>query len=120
VEGRKEATMNVKVRWIAGGVATLAVVAGGAGLAAATAGDDDVPLSGGALDHATAAALEHTGGGTVLEAEGGDDGAAYGVEIRLSDGSVVEVALDERFRVIGDATDEESAGVKERDDAGED
>ena len=27
-----------------------------------------------------------TGGGTVLETEAGDDGAAYGVEIRLGDG----------------------------------
>lgn len=55
-----------------------------------------------------AAALEHTGGGTVLEAEAeaGDDGAAYGVEIRLDGGSVVGVVLDENFHVVGESEDE--------------
>ena len=36
----------------------------------------------------------------MIESEAGDDGAAYGVEIRLDDGSVVEVALDANFHVI--------------------
>ena len=56
---------------------------------------------------AKAAALEFTGGGTVTEAEVGDDGAAYGVEIRLDDGSQVEVRLDETFTVIGTEPDDE-------------
>jgi hypothetical protein len=107
--------MDVKRRWIAGGVAALALVGGGAGLAIANAGDDDLPLEGSALRRATEAALEHTGGGTVIETEVGDDGAAYGVEIRLDDGSVVEVALDERFRVIGDETDDDGAGAEDED-----
>jgi hypothetical protein len=97
-------------RWIAGGTIALAVVAGGAGFAIAGGGDEQ-PLSGSDLEQATAAALEHTGGGTVIETEVGDDGAAYGVEIRLDDGSVVEVALDERFRVIGQESDDDSAGI---------
>ena len=41
-------------------------------------------------------ALEHTGGGTVTESEIGDDGAAYSVEVRLADGSQVEVNLEAR------------------------
>jgi len=72
-------------------------------------GDGDAPLTGSSLDQATAAALAHTGGGEVIETEVGDDGAAYGVEIRLPDGEVVEVALDESFHVIGQATDDDGA-----------
>ncbi len=45
--------------------------------------------------------LTRTGGGTVIETETGDDGAAYSVEIRLADGAEVEVELDENFDVIG-------------------
>ena len=93
--------MNRRPRWIVGGALALAVVAAGTGLAVASGGDDEQQLTGSALDQASAAALEHTGGGTVLEAEPGDDGAAYGVEIRLDDGSVVGVALDENFDVVG-------------------
>jgi uncharacterized membrane protein YkoI len=87
-------------------VVVLAALAGG-GVAWATAGDDDVPLTGSTLDLATNAALEHTGGGTVIETEVGDDGAAYGVEIRLDDGRVVEISLDENFNVVGRENDDE-------------
>jgi hypothetical protein len=45
---------------------------------------------------------------TVLETEAGDDGAAYGVEVRLADGSVVEVHLDKAFQVIGQEADDDS------------
>lgn len=101
-------------RWIAGAALAIAAVGSGTGFAIASSGDDDQPLTGSALDRATAAALAHTGGGTVIETEVGDDGAAYGVEIRLDDGSVVEVSLDSSFRVIGDAADDDGSG----DDAG--
>jgi hypothetical protein len=112
--------MDVKQRWIVGGVAALVLVGGGAGLAIANGGDDDRPLTGSDLDQATAAALEHTGGGTVIETEVGDDGAAYGVEIRLDDGSVVEVALDEGFHVIGDSVDDDGSGGEDGDGAADD
>jgi hypothetical protein len=56
----------------------------------------------------------------VLETEVGDDGAAYGVEIRLDDGSVVEVALDANFEVIGDAADDDDASGSDHDGAGDD
>lgn len=71
------------------------------------ANDSDTPLSGTDLDQAVAAALEHTGEGEVTETEVGDDGAAYGVEIRLSDGSQVEVNLDADFNVIGSEADDD-------------
>jgi uncharacterized membrane protein YkoI len=91
-------------------VVLVALGALSAGIAvAAGGGDDDRPLTGSALDKARAAALEHTGGGTVIETEVGDDGAAYGVEIRRADGSVVEVSLDENFDAVGDEADDDGA-----------
>jgi hypothetical protein len=93
--------------WIAAGALVVSLVGGGAALAVATGGDDDRPLTGSDLDRATAAALEHTGGGTVIETEVGDDGAAYGVEIRLDDGRTVEVSLDSSFEVIGEEDDDD-------------
>lgn len=100
-------------RWLVGGAIAVALVGGGTALAVAGAGDDDRPLTGSDLEGATRAALAHTGGGTVVETEVGDDGAAYGVEIRLPDGSVVEVSLDEGFDVIGEEADEDGASDQE-------
>ena len=94
-------------RWIAGGAIALAIVGAGTGFAIA-AGGDDRPLTGSDLEKATAAALAHTGDGTVVEAETGEGGSAYGVEIRRADGTVVEVALDARFRVIGTERDDDT------------
>jgi uncharacterized membrane protein YkoI len=91
----------------------LAAIGAGAGIVVANgtaeATDTDAPLVGTDLDRATEAALAHTGGGTVIESEVGDDGAAYGIEIRLDDGSVVEVNLDSSFAVIGSEADEDGA-----------
>ena len=93
-------------------LAALVLVAGAisAGFAIAAGGDDDKPLTGSNLEKASVAALAHTGGGTVIETEVGDDGAAYGVEVRLDDGRVVEVNLNENFDVIGQANDDDGAG----------
>jgi hypothetical protein len=127
--------MDRKLRWIAGTTLALAIIGGATGLAMASSGDDRTPngtgltqtdagssvddtvageseaggdeaLTGSDLDRATGAALQHTGGGTVIEAGQGDGGAAYGVEVRRADGSVVEVALDASFRVVGQETDD--------------
>ncbi len=108
---------NRKLALVAAGVLVVGAVTGGIAIAAG-AGDDDEPLTGSALDKATAAALEHTGGGTVTETEVGDDGAAYGVEVRLDDGSQVEVNLDENFKVIGQEADDDGAG--DEDEGGDD
>jgi hypothetical protein len=116
--GRKESDMDTTRRkWIIGGAVALVVLGGGTAVAVATAADDDRPLTGSTLDRAGQTALAHTGGGTVIETEVGDDGAAYGVEVRLPDGSVVEVALDREFRVIGTEADDDAAN---EDDAGPD
>ncbi|MGH2659127.1 MAG: PepSY domain-containing protein [Actinomycetota bacterium] len=102
--------MDRKTRWIGGGALAIAVIGGGTGIGVAASRGDDEPLPGSALEKATAAALEHTGGGTVIETEVGDGGAAYGVEIRLDDGSVVEVGLDTNFNVIGQEGDDDRSG----------
>jgi uncharacterized membrane protein YkoI len=66
----------------------------------------DVQLSGTAYEKAAQAALAHVGGGTVTDTETGDDGAAYGVEIRLANGREVEVSLDANFNVISVENDD--------------
>jgi uncharacterized membrane protein YkoI len=98
--------------------AAAAIVAGGtgAGFAAASGGDDDeAPITGDALDKASAAALEETGEGRVTETEVGDEESYYEVEVTLDDGSQVDVQLDKSFNVVGSSGDDE-----ERDGAGDD
>ncbi len=101
----------------------IAAVAGitfaGISLAGAGGSDDDAtdtPISGEALDRASAAALEHTGEGRVTETEVGDEESYYEVEVTLDDGTQVDVQLDESFTVVGDEADEDG----ENDDSGDD
>ena len=109
--------MKRNTKWIAAGIAAAAIAIGGVGMTLANGGNDsDAPLTGTDLERATQAALDHTGGGTVLESEIGDDGAAYSVEIKRGDGSVVEVQLDESFHVTGDSADDDGAGDTGSDD----
>jgi uncharacterized membrane protein YkoI len=89
------------------------VVVGGAsaGIAIAAGGDDDeneAPISGPALTRASEAALQHTGGGRVSDTEVGDEESMYEVEVTRSDGSQVDVQLDESFKVVGSEGDDES------------
>lgn len=106
--------MKQRTKVLIGAAAAVAIVASSVGVVVAAGSDDDgspdAQLSGEALDRATAAALAHTDGGEVIETEVGDDGAAYGVEVRLEDGSVVEVSLDADYRVIRSETDEDGEG----------
>ena len=106
--------MDRRTKWIAAGILALFVIGGGTAIAIATGvADGDEQLTGSALEQATTAALEHTGGGTVVETEVGDDGAAYGVEVQLEDGRVVEVNLDQDLNVIGDEADDDGANDQE-------
>jgi hypothetical protein len=105
---REEQRMRRRTRWIA--AAGLAVAMAGGVAAAATDGDSDHELTGPARDRAVAAALAATGGGTVLETEVGDDGAAYAVEVRRRDGVPVEVDLDKTFRLTVQGPDDDTAG----------
>ena len=111
-----------KKQWIiVAAVFAIGIVAGsvGSGVAIATGGegdDDDRPITGSALAECTEAALAENPGGTVTETEVGDDGAAYGVEIRLADGSEVEVNLDENCRVIGQKADDDGPNDEDGSD----
>jgi uncharacterized membrane protein YkoI len=102
--------MQRKTKWIAGGALAGALIIAGIGTGTAQQGstDDDQPLTGETYDRATAAALEHTKGGTVTDTEHGDDGATYGVEVLLEDGRQVEVNLDQNYKVTGQEADDDS------------
>jgi uncharacterized membrane protein YkoI len=105
---------------IAAAVLAVVVIGVGAGIAIVSgAGEDDnePPITGLALERASAAALAHTGGGTVSETESGDEESMYEVEVTLDDGSQVDVQLDENFNVVGD---EREADDEEDDGAGDD
>jgi uncharacterized membrane protein YkoI len=77
-------------------------------------GDSEAPIPGPDIDRASAAALDHLGGGRVTETEVGDEESYYEVEVTFDDGRQVDVQLDENFNVVGiedDGTeDEESSG----------
>ena len=101
---------------LAGAAIAVAIVAGGAGMAMAGGGDDDQPITGAAREQASAAALQHTGGGRVTETEVGDEESYYEVEVTLDDGSQVDVQLDQNFHVVGQKSDNDSAGDEQQDE----
>ena len=67
----------------------------------------DQSIGGSALDQASAAALQHTGGGQVTDTEVGDEESYYEVEVSRPDGTQVDVQLDRSFNVVGGEIDEE-------------
>jgi Peptidase propeptide and YPEB domain len=106
--------MNKRKSLLIGAAVVAALGVGGTAFAVAGGGDDDEkPISGKALDRASAAALEHTGGGNVTETEAGDEESYYEVEVTRADGSQVDVQLDRGFKVVGDKT--ESSGEDDQD-----
>jgi uncharacterized membrane protein YkoI len=90
-------------------VVLVALAIGGAAIAGAAGGGDDdgtdKAITGTALDHAKAVALDHTGGGKVTGTEAGDEEGAYEVEVTRADGSQVDVHLDKSFKVIDSSRD---------------
>lgn len=104
--------MRRKTKIGIGGAAAVVAIGVGSflGIAAASGGDDDQALTGATHDRAVRAALATTGGGTVLDTEAGDDGAAYTVEVRKADGAVVEVQLDAGFHATGSVADDDGVG----------
>ncbi len=116
METKKEDFMTLRHR-LYGIVALVAILALAAAAITATSqftfasgSDDDQPITGPALEKATAAALEHTGGGVVTGTEVGDEDSYYEVEVTLDDGSRVDVQLDENFNVVGQEADDEYDG----------
>ena len=104
--------MRRRTKIMIAGAAVAAAALGGTTYAMAGGADDDAtdkPISGSALDEASAAALEHTGEGRVTETEVGDEESYYEVEVTLDDGSQVDVQLDEEFNVVGDEADDDGS-----------
>jgi hypothetical protein len=100
---------------VAGGVLLAAV--GGAVVATGGGGDDDeTPITGEALERASAVALEHLGEGRVTGTEVGDEESYYEVEVTLDDGSQVDVQLDEQYRVVGSEADQAGDDADHADD----
>jgi uncharacterized membrane protein YkoI len=111
-----------RVKGIAAALAAVAALGvGGAAIASAAGGGDsstaqesaedakegpDQAIGGSDLDKASAAALQHTGGGTVSDTEVGDEESYYEVEVTLDDGSQTDVQLDRGFNVVGSEADE--------------
>jgi len=60
----------------------------------------DVPITGSALERASAAALAYIGEGRVTDSEIGDEEGYYEIEIRLNNGREADVHLDENFNVL--------------------
>jgi hypothetical protein len=101
--------MKKRTKVLIVGASAVALAAGGAGIASATGGGDGSrPITGKALDEASATALKATGGGTVSETEVGDEESYYQVEVTKADGSQVDVQLDRGFNLVGQAADQES------------
>ena len=96
-----------------------AVLAAGAAVPAIAqaGGDSETPIPGKDIEGASAAALEHLGGGTVTDTEIGDEESYYEVEVTRDDGGQVDVQLDENLNVVGvegeGGTEDESSGEDE-------
>lgn len=101
---------------LAAGVVIVVLGGAGAAVVAATTGDDDTPITGSALEQASAAALAATGEGRVTGTEVGDEDSYYEVEVTLDDGSQVDVQLDKDFKVVETMDDSD----KGSDDSGQD
>jgi len=92
---------------VAAGVVAASALLGAGAIVGSLDGPDDsdaneteTPITGDALAKASAAALAVTGGGTVTGTEVGDEESYYEVEVTLSDGTEVDVQLDESFRFV--------------------
>jgi hypothetical protein len=71
------------------------------GAAAIAGSDGEGTVTGPQADRAIEAALEATGGGKATAVErDSEDGATWEVEVVKEDGSVVDVRLDEDYKVV--------------------
>ena len=92
-------------------IGVVAALGGGAAIATAGGSDEDphendVAITGSALGKASAAALDHPGGGKVTGTEVDDEEGRYEVEVTTSDGSV-DVHLNEDFQVLSEVGDKD-------------
>ena len=102
--------MHRRTKALVAAAALVLAVTVGTGIAVAVGGGDDgeAPITGVALERASGAALEHTGGGRVTDSEVGDEDSYYEVEVTLDDGRQIDVQLDEDFSVVDSVGDDDS------------
>ena len=62
--------------------------------------EKEIPITGTALERASATALEYIGEGRVTDSEMGDEDGYYEIEITLDNNNQVDVHLDKNFNVI--------------------
>jgi uncharacterized membrane protein YkoI len=102
------------------GVSAVTLAGAGTGIAvASSSGDDDAaskPITGPALQEASAAALAETGGGKVTATELGDEEGYYEIEVTLADGSQVDVHLDRNLKVLDAKADAPDGNEGEHQD----
>lgn len=101
---------------ILGAIVVIGSVAAVTGGAIALAGNDsEGGVTGPQADRAIRAALAATGGGTASAVErDSESGGSWEVEVRRPDGGIVDVRLDDRYRLVVVEGDQESS---DRDDA---
>lgn len=98
--------MSRRTLYVIAGVVVVGALGGG-GAALATGGDDQ-PMQGTKADRARSAAERYVGSGRAGAVElDGEHGATYDVEVRASDGSVMDVWLDAGFKPIASERDSE-------------
>jgi hypothetical protein len=106
-------------KWILAGAAVVALGVGGTAIAGVAGSDDNggtgddgagKPITGPALDKASAIALDHAGGGRVTGTELQDEEGYYEIEVTKTDGSQVDVHLDSHFNVLNARGDGGSDG----------
>jgi hypothetical protein len=74
---------------------------GGAALASGSGDDGEGSVTGHQADLATRAALAATHGGTANSVErDGENGATWEVEVTRTDGTTVDVRLDENYQIV--------------------
>ena len=102
-------------KWLIAGVGAVVLAATVAGGAIAFASNDgEGGVTGPQADRAVQAALEATGGGTANAVErDGESGGVWEVEVRKPDGSIVDVRLDENFRLVVIDGDNETADTND-------
>ena len=98
---------------IIGGVAALAIVAGGGAYAIADGSKEkEKTLTAAQTQKAEAAAAREVDGQVLYVEYEEDYGGGYEVEMQLENGSEAEVYLDKSFRVAGVERDEDERGEK--------
>jgi predicted regulator of Ras-like GTPase activity (Roadblock/LC7/MglB family) len=102
-------------KWLIAGIGAVVLAATVTGGAIAFASNDgEGGVSGPQADRAIQAALEATGGGTGNAVErDGESGGVWEVEVSKTDGSIVDVRLDENFHVVVIDGDRETADTND-------